>query len=444
MTIALNTAFHDTNNAKVEGPFRTSFSISRYRFFLLAFGGMFVYFWFPQYIFPALSVFSWMSWIAPTNTNLNAVVGFNNGIGLSPLSTFDWNTLLFDNTDPLMIPFYSTLNKVAGMFVSAMVIMGVWQTNTWYTASLPINSNRVFDNTGHLYNVSRAIDSRGIFDRAKYEAYSMAFLSAGNICIYMFFFAIYPATLVYIALYHRYEVKMGFKSLWQSFKRDKNKKKNGGGEEGGHQAGQYQDVHNRLMSRYKEAPEWWYLCVLVASIAFGIGGIQGYETFTTPAVIVYGLVLCLVFVVPVGIVKAMTGVEVTLNVLAEFIGGSWVEGNALAMNFFKSYGYVTCAHAVWFANDLKLAHYVKIPPRVTFWAQMIATLVSTFVCTGVLNFQMNQIPGVCTPDAPNRFTCPGINTFFTASVLWGTIGPKKVFGSRFHFLVPPRSFFSFT
>ena len=35
----------------------------------------------------------------------------------------------------------------------------------------------------------------------------------------------------------------------------------------------------------------------------------------------------------------MTGVEITLNVLAEFIGGSWVEGNALAMNYFKCFGY---------------------------------------------------------------------------------------------------------
>ena len=27
-----------------------------------------------------------------------------------------------------------------------------------------------------------------------------------------------------------------------------------------------------------------------------------------------------------------------------------------------------------------------------------------------------------------KFLCPGINTFFTASVLWGSIGPEKVFG----------------
>lgn len=32
----------------------------------------------------------------------------------------------------------------------------------------------------------------------------------------------------------------------------------------------------------------------------------------------------------------------------------------LAMNYFKSFGYVTCAHAISFANDLKLAHYIKV------------------------------------------------------------------------------------
>lgn len=168
---------------------------------------------------------------------------------------------------------------------------------------------------------------------------------------------------------------------------------------------------------------------MVCSIALGCAGIAGWETFTTPAVVFYGIALCAIFVIPIGIIKAMTGLEVTLNVLAEFIGGAIAPGNALSMNFFKTFGYVTCAHAVWFSNDLKLAHYVKIPPRQTFMAQMVATLVSSFVCIGVLNFQMNQIPGVCSEDAPNRFTCPEVNVFFTASVLWGTVGPAKVFGS---------------
>jgi OPT family oligopeptide transporter len=90
---------------------------------------------------------------------------------------------------------------------------------------------------------------------------------------------------------------------------------------------------------------------------------------------------------------------------------------------------VTCAHAISFANDLKLAHYLKIPPRQTFMAQIVATLISTFVCTAVLAFQVG-IKDVCQPNAPMRFLCPGPNTFFTAAVLWGTIGPLKVFGPK--------------
>lgn len=39
-----------------------------------------------------------------------------------------------------------------------------------------------------------------------------------------------------------------------------------------------------------------------------------------------------------------------------------------------------------------------------------------------------NIKDVCTPNAPMRLTCPGPNTFFTASLLWGTVGPLKVFG----------------
>lgn len=89
---------------------------------------------------------------------------------------------------------------------------------------------------------------------------------------------------------------------------------------------------------------------------------------------------------------------------------------------------MTCAHALHFSKDLKLAHYVKIPPRHTFTAQIVATFVSSFVATSILNFQMS-LPDVCTPTQKNHYTCPGVNTFFTAAVMWGTVGPKKVFGS---------------
>ncbi|KAJ3488271.1 hypothetical protein NLG97_g6228 [Lecanicillium saksenae] len=428
VTITLNSALHNEENHSVLGPFKKMWNISRYNFFLVTFAGMFVYFWFPNYIFSVLSYFSWMTWIAPNNIHLETWTGMKNGLGLfNPLPTFDWNVVCY-TTDPLMIPSFSTFNAVGGMFITGFFIAAVWYTNTWNTGYLPINSNRIYDHFGKLYNVSRTIDARGMYDEAKYKAYSAPYMSAANSLLYGFFFAVYAAIVTHVFLYHRYEIVMGFKNLWQGLKwKKKSNNTEGADDVIRANEGEYQDIHNRLMAAYPEVSEWWYFGTLVISIVFGVVGIAVWPTYTSVGVVFYGILLCLIFVVPIGIVTAMTGIEVTLNVLAEFIGGMIVEGNALAMNFFKSYGYVTCAHALSFANDLKIAHYVKIPPRVTFAGQMLATLISTIVCTGVLKFQMD-LKNVCTENAPMRFTCPGPNTFFTASILWGTIGPIKVFG----------------
>ncbi|CAK7205796.1 hypothetical protein SEUCBS139899_008575 [Sporothrix eucalyptigena] len=441
VTIALNEAFHSEDNGPVATPWRSVWRATRMKFFFFTFASMFVYFWFPDYIFTALSAFSWMTWIAPDNLNLTAITGFNNGMGINPFPTFDWNIVTF-MTDPLMVPFFTTINQFIGAAFATLVIIAVWYTNGYYTGHLPINSNRVFDNTGKLYNISRIIDERSIFSQEKYETYSPGYMTAGNLTLYIFFFAIYPATLVYVYLNHRYEFVMGMTNVYAHGKsvvlrlfskkaREEHKaEQERNGNINGSVSSTYQDIHNHLMSVYPEVSEIWYVCILVAAVAFGLAGIAGWQTYTTPSVVFYGIVLCIIFVIPCGIVKAMTGVEVTLNVLAEFIGGAWSNGNALAMNYFKAYGYVTCAAAIRFSSDLKLAHYLKIPPRHTFTAQLIATIVSTFVCTGVLNFQMNKIPNVCTPEAANKMTCPGINTFFTAAVMWGTIGPKRVFGAH--------------
>jgi hypothetical protein len=82
------------------------------------------------------------------------------------------------------------------------------------------------------------------------------------------------------------------------------------------------------------------MAVLLIAAGLGFAGIGAYPTHTSPAVVLYGIALAIVFMIPLGVVTAMTGIEVTLNVLAEFIGGMAVQGNALALNFFKAFGYV--------------------------------------------------------------------------------------------------------
>ncbi|ORY23933.1 OPT oligopeptide transporter protein-domain-containing protein [Naematelia encephala] len=425
VTIALNKAFHTETNEPVKGPFGRVFTMSRYKFFLIAFVSMFIYWWFPGFIFGALSYFNWLSWIAPNNTAFNNIVGSVNGLGVNPWPTFDFNQLTVYGFTPLVIPTFTIMNQLLGMVISFFMIVGIYWSNTWNTSYLPINSNHIFDNTGARFNVSNVLNDEGHLDSDKYQQYSQPYMAAGNLVCYFWFFAIYAATISYSFLYHRHEIALGFTSLGRAIKRKIGKTADDVDDLA-------EDVHYRLMKRYPEVPEWWYLIVLCLAAALGMIGVGVYPTYTTPATVIFGIIMALIFIIPVGLIYAVTGIQVTMNVLAEFIGGSFVQGNALAMNYFKMYGYITTAQAVYFSNDLKLAHYTKIPPRHTFVAQMVATVVSTFICTAVMNFQMG-FRDVCTSEAAFGLSCPGENTFFTAAVFWGTFGPKKLFSGGGHY-----------
>jgi hypothetical protein len=247
VTMALNNSFHDPSNPSVMGPFKKVFTMSRLKFFVLTFTAMFFYFWFPNFIFGALSTFNWINWIAPNNLNLSTVTGMNNGLGFNPFPTFDWNILLWDQMDPLMVPFFNTINRFAGLVISAFAVLGVWYSNTFNTGYLPINSNKVFDHYGKFYNVTRTLDHRGMFDAEKYTAYSPAYLSAANLTVYACFFAIYTATISYAFMYHRHEIMMGFKNLFHRGERE-----------------EYNDVHNRLMAIY---PEGQCSCFFLKTVA---------------------------------------------------------------------------------------------------------------------------------------------------------------------------------
>jgi len=89
-----------------------------------------------------------------------------------------------------------------------------------------------------------------------------------------------------------------------------------------------------LVANKRLVSEWWYLATLLVAAALGFAGVCAWPTYTTAGVVPYGVLLAIIFVIPVGVIKAMTGVEVTLNVLAEFIGGMWVEGMFLVLTVF--------------------------------------------------------------------------------------------------------------
>ena len=95
---------------------------------------------------------------------------------------------------------------------------------------------------------------------------------------------------------------------------------------------------------------------------------------------------------------------------------------------FVTYSYISSTQGIKFSSDLKLGHYMKIPPKILFKVQMVATLIASVTQIGVLNWMFANIAGLCTPQAVNGFTCPIARVHFNGSILWGVVGPQRFFG----------------
>lgn len=69
-------------------------------------------------------------------------------------------------------------------------------------------------------------------------------------------FAALISSLVHVAIYHS-------KDIWRQLRQARDEKP---------------DIHCKLMARYREAPNWWYVALFVAATAMGLGTCLGYDS----------------------------------------------------------------------------------------------------------------------------------------------------------------------
>lgn len=413
-TIALNKALTmPEKKEKING-----WSISRYRFFFSLFFGSFLYFWLPDYLMQFLSTFNWMTWIKPTNLNLANITGSVSGLGLNPIATFDWTVLNYNL--PLATPFYSTMNQAIGWFIAFFCIVGVYYSNHLWTQYLPINTNNLYTNTGEPYAVTAILNQKGVFDDAKYQEIGPPFYSAANLVTYGAFFALYPFAFVYEIIINWKVNLFAAKSIFHTIKNFKRSNYEG-----------FNDPFSRLMAKYKEVPDWVFLLVLLISIVLGIICVEVYPADTPVWGIFFAIGINFVFLIPLCSIYSRTGFSFGLNVLVELIVGYALPGNGLALMFIKAIGYNIDGQAENYITNQKMAHYVRIPPWSIFRIQMLSVFIGSFVSLGILNFQLTDIKDYCEPSNKQKFYCPGAKTFYSASVLWGVIGPKRVFNGLY-------------
>ncbi|KAB5564651.1 hypothetical protein DKX38_004705 [Salix brachista] len=399
------------NRALHEKEERSKGGVTRTQFFLIAFTCSFAYYVFPGYLFEMLTSLSWICWIFPKSILAQQLGSGLYGLGIGAFG-LDWSTISSYLGSPLASPWFATANVAAGfVFVMYVLTPLCYWFNVYKAKTFPIFSDDLFTATGQEYNITAIIDSNFHLDLAAYDREGPLYLSTFFAVTYGVGFAALTATIMHVALFHGREI---WEQSMASFQE------------------KTMDIHSTLMRKYTQVPEWWFVCILLVNIALTIFTCEYYkDQLQLPW---WGVLLAcgiaITFTLPIGIITAITNQSPGLNIITEYIIGYIYPGYPVANMCFKVYGYISMTQAVTFLQDFKLGHYMKIPPRTMFMAQVVGTVIACITYLGTAWWLLETIPDICDSTASDSvWTCPSDHVFYDASVIWGLIGPRRIFGN---------------
>ncbi|KAI3535430.1 OPT oligopeptide transporter [Colletotrichum abscissum] len=337
------------------------------RWFWYSFAGMFVYEFFPAYIFPWLNSVSIPCLAAMNATGSKAAVltnlfggSINNeGLGLFSLS-FDWQYITSFNTSlPLTLQAHSAI----GFFICFLAMIGIYYTNAWDAKSQPFMSTRLRSEDGTAYPIAKVFTG-GVLNQDALAKYGIPRLT-GSFAYAMFMAnAAIGALVAHCFFFWGGDVKRAYQSA---------------------KSGRYDDRHHDHMTKhYKETPWWWYVIVLVVSFVLGLVVVTT-QNVTLPAWAYVVSLLLGIFIAPLStILYSRFGNGIATNNLSKMLAGLILPERPIGNMYFAAWSHNVISNAVNLSNDLKMGEYLKIPPRVMFLTQIYGTIIGGFINYAVM------------------------------------------------------------
>ncbi|KAL3614712.1 oligopeptide transporter [Castilleja foliolosa] len=390
--------------------------LTRLQFFLVVFVSSFAYYIIPAYFAPSLSSISIICLIFKDKIFPQQLGSGLHGLGIGSFA-LDWSTVGFIGS-PISTPGFAIINRLFG-FLLVMYVMTplTYFRNVYNAKKYPIFSSTTFDADGKHYNISRVLnDATFNLDLPGYDGYSKLYLSVFFAFTYGLGFASLTATITHVSLYHGKKIL----ELWRKARNNLQDKL---------------DIHGRLMKKnYESVPNWWFYIILGVVFLLSLWACEGFgKQLQLPW---WGLIMAcamaMFFTLPIGIIQATTNHQIGLNIITEMVIGYIYPGRPLANVSFKTYGYISMSQALSFLSDFKLGHYMKIPPKSMFIAQLVGTMVASSVYFGTAWWLLTSIENICDPSLlpdGSPWTCPNDEVFYNASIIWGVIGPLRMFTS---------------
>ncbi|XP_002991411.2 oligopeptide transporter 7 [Selaginella moellendorffii] len=389
---------------------RVKGGLTRINFFTIVFLTSFAYYLLPGYLFATLSSISWVCYIWPKSIIAHQLGSGLAGYGLGAIG-LDWSTVAGFLGSPLASPFFAIANTMVGFIVTLYVLAPVayWGYDMYGAKKFPLLSLQLFDSDGQVYNRTRITTSAFDLDTVAYNNYSRLHISTIFVFTYGISFAMLTASVTHAILFHG-------KTIWRTLRAMEDARP---------------DIHAKLMRKYKRVPTWWYGSLLVMTIALSVIACEVYNNDLQLRWwgVLFSVGLSFLFCLPIGVLLATTNQSPGLNVISEYLIGYIYPNKPIANVLFKTYGTITVYQTTSLLSDFKIGHYMKIPPRSMFIAQIVGTMLASMTYLGTAWWLLETVPNICNRHIKgNVWTCPGDTIFYDASVIWGLIGPQRIFG----------------
>ncbi|KAJ3205785.1 hypothetical protein HDU82_004962 [Entophlyctis luteolus] len=431
--IAVINSFHSPKASDTQSPEESEVSkalspqkfMSRHKFFWIAASIMFAWQWLPSFIAPILSAVSLICLIAPNANNRVKLFGSAaQGVGVASL-TFDWT--LISGIGPITSPLWALANNLFGRLIFMWMLVPIlWSYDAFGSDNLlgtnpadgangtgefplgyALNTFVLFANDNSPISTASLLDGSMQLNQTIYDLVKPVHITTLLAVNYASKFLSMTAAVSHMFLWYREEIYVRFTTAARDL--DEN------------------DIHAQLMDIYPEVPDWWYICTLLANSLLALSVCQwgGFELQWWAVVL--STAFALTMFLPIGVTQAISGQSIAVNVVAELIAGYLLPGQLVGVLTFKTLTYMSIYQGLNLIQDLKLGHYMKLPPRDVFWTQMMASLLACFV-NFVTATKVFETIGEKILNGLEGWNAASYQTFLMTGAVWGAIGPERFFG----------------
>ena len=137
------------------------------------------------------------------------------------------------------------------------------------------------------------------------------------------------------------------------------------------------------------------------------------------------MLLPFIFMIHIGILQAVTNFQIGLNIITELIVGFMLPGRPIAMMLFKAYGYAPMYQGLLFTRPLHEGPSPSHDGRPVRRHHLDRHRQRQRCCHGMA---FGAINGICEAGNTNGFICPTGRSAFNSPVIFGVIGPRRIFG----------------